>query len=117
MLEHEAKKVVTFVDSLLFCKDMYPSIPSCSFFNVPILSNLQNPGKAKVTRKFLVMEGIYMNTGNICPLPALLELAHRFKCRTILDENVSFGTLGETGRGVTEHFNVNVSIFRPLSCN
>ncbi|XP_034231659.1 serine palmitoyltransferase 1 [Thrips palmi] len=66
-----------------------------------------NPRKAKVTRKFLVMEGIYMNTGNICPLPALLNLAHRFKCRTILDENVSFGTLGETGRGVTEHFNVN----------
>ncbi|KAK3922386.1 Serine palmitoyltransferase 1 [Frankliniella fusca] len=68
---------------------------------------IKNPRKAKVTRRFLVIEGIYMNTGNICPLPALLELAHRFKCRTILDENVSFGTLGETGRGVTEFYNVN----------
>lgn len=69
----------------------------------------QNPRKAKVTRRFLVIEGVYMNTGNICPLPALLQLAQRFKCRTILDENVSFGTLGDTGRGVTEHFNINVS--------
>lgn len=51
-----------------------------------------------------------MNTGNICPLPSLVELARRFKCRIILDENVSFGTLGETGRGVTEHFNVNVCL-------
>lgn len=48
-----------------------------------------------------------MNTGKICPLRALLELAHRFKCRTILDENVSFGTLGDTGRGVTEFYNIN----------
>ncbi|KAJ1520215.1 hypothetical protein ONE63_004425 [Megalurothrips usitatus] len=67
----------------------------------------KNPRKAKVTRRFLVIEGVYMNTGNMCPLPALLELARRFKCRTILDESVSFGTVGETGRGVTEHFGVN----------
>lgn len=66
----------------------------------------KKPKKAKVTRRFLILEGIYMNTGNICALPELLSLAHYFKCRIIIDENISFGTLGEKGRGVTEHYNI-----------
>lgn len=33
----------------------------------------KNPKAAKVTRKFIVAEGIYMNTGQICPLPRLIE--------------------------------------------
>ncbi|KAK2119571.1 hypothetical protein P7K49_000957 [Saguinus oedipus] len=30
-----------------------------------------NPRKARVTRRFIVVEGLYMNTGTICPLPEL----------------------------------------------
>ncbi|TDG41287.1 hypothetical protein AWZ03_012284 [Drosophila navojoa] len=67
----------------------------------------QNPKKAQKTRRFLVVEGIYMNTGKLCPLPELVELRKKYKLRLFLDETVSFGTLGKTGRGITEHFNVN----------
>ena len=33
----------------------------------------QNPRKARVTRKFIVVEGLYINTADICPLPELVN--------------------------------------------
>ncbi|XP_069686959.1 serine palmitoyltransferase 1 [Periplaneta americana] len=66
----------------------------------------KNPKKAQVTRRFLIVEGIYMNSGDICPLPELVELRKKYKLRIFIDENVSFATLGEHGRGVTEYFNI-----------
>ncbi|XP_026473167.1 serine palmitoyltransferase 1 [Ctenocephalides felis] len=70
-------------------------------------NDLKNLKKATRRRRFLIVEGIYMNTGNICPLPELVELKKRYKARLFVDETVSLGTLGKTGRGVTEYFNVN----------
>ncbi|KAH8253467.1 hypothetical protein KR032_005662 [Drosophila birchii] len=67
----------------------------------------KNPKKALKTRRFLVAEGIYMNTGEICPLPELISLRQKYKLRLFIDESISFGTLGKGGRGVTEHFNVD----------
>ncbi|XP_071438670.1 serine palmitoyltransferase 1 isoform X2 [Hetaerina americana] len=68
----------------------------------------QKPKKAKATRRFLVVEGIYMNTGSIAPLPKLIELRKKYKLRIFIDESLSFGTLGSTGRGITEYFNIPV---------
>uniref|UniRef100_H2ZH95 Serine palmitoyltransferase 1 n=1 Tax=Ciona savignyi TaxID=51511 RepID=H2ZH95_CIOSA len=64
--------------------------------------------KSKVTRKFMVVEGLYMNTGQICDLPRLVELKYKYKVRLFVEESLSFGVLGDTGRGVTEHFNIPV---------
>lgn len=72
------------------------------------ISDAKNPKKAAATRKFLVVEGLYMNTGDICPLPQIVELKKKHKIRLFVDESVSFGTLGKHGRGVTEHFNIPV---------
>ena len=58
--------------------------------------------KLNAQRRFIVVEGLYKNTGNICPLEELVQLKHEFKYRLMLDESFSFGTLGDTGRGVTE---------------
>jgi len=65
--------------------------------------------KAAVTRKFMIVEGIYSNTGNICDLPRLIELKYKYKVRLFVEESFSFGVLGDHGRGVTEHFNVPIS--------
>ncbi|XP_035901674.1 serine palmitoyltransferase 1 [Anopheles stephensi] len=67
----------------------------------------RNPAKAKKTRRFLVAESIYMNTGEVCPLPRLVELRARYKLRLFLDESLSFGVLGDCGRGLIEHCNVD----------
>ncbi len=55
-------------------------------------------------RRFIVVEGLYKNTGELCPLPAILSLKEKYFYRLILDETLSFGTTGPTGRGITEHF-------------
>lgn len=67
----------------------------------------KDPGRAVHTRRFLVIEGLYAKSGDVCPLPKLIKLKHEYKLRMLLDESFSFGTLGTHGRGVTEHFGVS----------
>merc|ERR1711871_883093 len=59
-------------------------------------------------RRWIVTEGIYRNTGTICPLEDIIALKKEFGYRLFMDESYSFGTIGETGRGVTEHFGVHI---------
>jgi len=61
----------------------------------------------KIVRKFVVLEGLYYNYGDIVPLPEVLKLKEKYFFRVVLDESHSIGVLGNTGRGVTEHFGVD----------
>lgn len=70
--------------------------------------NMEHSRK-KVFRKFLIVEGIYQQTGTICPLPELMKLREKYMCRMFLDESLSFGVLGENGKGVTEYYGVDRS--------
>ncbi|CAG0907280.1 unnamed protein product [Darwinula stevensoni] len=47
-----------------------------------------------------------MNTGDLCRLPRIVELRRQFKVRLLVDESISFGTLGKTGRGIFEHYGI-----------
>lgn len=69
----------------------------------------KNPKKAARTRRFLIAEAIYMNTGEMCPLVELVALRQKYKLRLFLDESISFGAIGARGRGLTELLNVDVS--------
>uniref|UniRef100_A0A8K9UWE9 Serine palmitoyltransferase 1 n=1 Tax=Oncorhynchus mykiss TaxID=8022 RepID=A0A8K9UWE9_ONCMY len=71
------------------------------------IEDQRNPRKARVTRRFIIVEGLYINTADVCPLPDLVKLKYKYKVRIFLEESMSFGVLGEHGRGVTEHFGVN----------
>ncbi|KAI9788616.1 MAG: serine palmitoyltransferase component [Peltula sp. TS41687] len=62
-----------------------------------------------LTRRFIITEGLFENVGDMVDLPRLVELKYRYKFRVILDETWSFGVLGRTGRGITEHLNVDVA--------
>ncbi|KFP54415.1 Serine palmitoyltransferase 1, partial [Cathartes aura] len=77
----------------------------------------KNPRKARVTRRFIVVEGLYMNTGDVCPLPELIKLKYKYKVRIFLEESLSFGVLGEHGRGITEHFGINIDDIDLISAN
>jgi len=70
--------------------------------------DVKDKAKAMATRRFIVVEGLYLNTGSVCPLPKLVELKYKYKTRLIIEESHSFGVLGEQGRGVTEHFGVKI---------
>jgi 8-amino-7-oxononanoate synthase len=42
--------------------------------------------------------------GDLCPLPALLDIAEQFSCMLLVDEAHATGVLGATGAGCVEHF-------------
>ncbi|CAM9125171.1 unnamed protein product, partial [Lampetra planeri] len=81
------------------------------------MEDQKNPRKARVTRKFIVVEGLYINTADVCPLPELVRLKYKYKVRIFLEESMSFGVLGDHGRGVTEHFGVNINDIDLISAN
>lgn len=65
--------------------------------------------RLKTTRSFLIVEGIYDRTGTMCPLPELIEIKKEFKIRLFIDESHSFGVLGHSGRGITQHYGVDIN--------
>ncbi|XP_035996575.1 serine palmitoyltransferase 1 isoform X3 [Fundulus heteroclitus] len=46
-----------------------------------------------------------------------VKLKYRYKVRLFLEESMSFGVLGEHGKGVTEHFGVNIDDIDLISAN
>uniref|UniRef100_A0A915CNX1 Serine palmitoyltransferase 1 n=1 Tax=Ditylenchus dipsaci TaxID=166011 RepID=A0A915CNX1_9BILA len=59
----------------------------------------KDPKKAATIRRFIVVEGLYSKTANLCPLPGLMELKWKYKIRVFMDESLSFGVIGKTGKG------------------
>ncbi|KAI9255282.1 pyridoxal phosphate-dependent transferase [Sporodiniella umbellata] len=63
--------------------------------------------KKRLTRRFIVTEGLFANFGDIAPLDKLVELKKKFKYRLILDESQSIGVVGSRGAGLTDLYNVD----------
>ncbi|KAL2045517.1 hypothetical protein N7G274_001945 [Stereocaulon virgatum] len=70
---------------------------------------VREQSKKPLTRRFIVTEGLFENVGDMLDLPKTIELKLKYKFRLILDETWSFGVLGRTGRGITEHQNVDAA--------
>ena len=64
--------------------------------------------------RFLMLEGLYINSGEICPLREMIALRQQYKLRIFLDETCAYGTLGATGRGSIEHWDVEVRYLLPF---
>ncbi|KAH0786429.1 Serine palmitoyltransferase 1 [Histomonas meleagridis] len=57
--------------------------------------------------RWVITEGLFINDGTLLDLPALVQLRKEFCLRLIIDETYSFGSVGKTGRGVCEHYNIS----------
>lgn len=55
-------------------------------------------------RTLIVIEGLYSMDGDIPDLPRFVDIKQRYKAFLMVDEAHSLGVLGETGRGIREHY-------------
>lgn len=59
-----------------------------------------------IRRRFVVTESLFATTGDLALLPRIVELKNKYKYRLFLDESLSIGVLGATGKGLVEHYNI-----------
>ena len=65
--------------------------------------------RKNLNRRFIIIEGLYQNTGCISPLVQILQIAEHFKYRIYLEESMSIGVLGTRGKGSCEHHGVDIN--------
>ena len=58
-------------------------------------------------RVLIVIEGVYSTDGDIAELPQFIQLKQKYKTFLMVDEAHSMGTIGQSGRGISEYFNIN----------
>jgi len=56
--------------------------------------------------RIIVTDGVFSMDGNVAPMDKICELAEKYDAMVMVDECHSAGVVGETGRGVTELFDV-----------
>lgn len=56
--------------------------------------------------RVIVTDGVFSMDGNVAPMDKINELARKYDALVMVDECHSAGVVGETGRGVTELFNI-----------
>lgn len=60
--------------------------------------------------RLIVTDGVFSMDGNVAPLHKIYELANKYNAMVMVDESHSAGVVGETGRGVTELYNLRGKI-------
>jgi len=63
--------------------------------------------RGQFERVLIVVEGHYSMDGDIPDLPTLIDIKRRHQAFLMVDEAHSLGVLGETGRGLHEHFGID----------
>jgi len=56
--------------------------------------------------RLVVTDGVFSMDGNVAPLDKIVELASKYDAMVMVDESHSAGVVGQTGRGVTELYNL-----------
>ncbi len=54
--------------------------------------------------KLIVADGVFSMEGDLCKLPEIVELKHKYNCSIMIDEAHGLGVFGKQGRGVCHHF-------------
>ena len=76
------------------------------------MEELENQLKTAQAQRFrlIVTDGVFSMDGNVAPLDKIYALAEKYNAMVMVDESHSAGVVGETGRGVTERFNLRGKI-------
>ena len=76
------------------------------------MTELEEQLKKSQAQRFrlIVTDGVFSMDGNVAPLDKIYELAGKYNAMVMVDESHSAGVVGETGRGVTERYNLRGKI-------
>ena len=56
--------------------------------------------------KLIVVDGVYSMSGDLAPLPRILDLAEEYNAAVMVDDAHGLGVFGRQGRGTADHFGV-----------
>ena len=73
-----------------------------------VVEENKKTGASAAQRRFIVVEGLYMNYGDLAPLAEIVELKEKYQFRLILEESFALGVLGDSGKGSVEHHGLEV---------
>lgn len=71
------------------------------------LERLLSDRRHRYKRVLIAIEGVYSTDGDIPDLPRFVEIKKRHKAFLMVDEAHSIGTIGKSGRGISEYFGIN----------
>ena len=60
--------------------------------------------------RLVIVDSVYSMDGDIAPLPELRKVCDAHGALLMVDEAHALGVIGETGRGIEEHFNFEVKV-------
>jgi len=60
--------------------------------------------------KLIVTDGVFSMSGDICRLPDIAELAHKYKARVMVDDAHGLGVIGKGGRGTASYFGLEKEV-------
>ncbi len=60
--------------------------------------------------KLIVVDGVFSMEGDLCKLPEIVELKHKYNCSVMVDEAHGLGVFGKQGRGVCDHFGLTSEV-------
>ncbi len=75
--------------------------PHC---DITALKSQLSQQRQNYRRCLIVTDSVFSMDGDLCPIPALLDLADEFSCMLLVDEAHATGVMGNTGAGCVEHF-------------
>jgi len=62
--------------------------------------------KDSARRMLVITDGVFSMDGDIAPLPEIVEVADEFGAMVMADDAHGEGVLGDSGRGIVDHFNL-----------
>ena len=60
--------------------------------------------------KLIVTDGVFSMSGDICRLPDIAELAHKYRARVMVDDAHGLGVIGKGGRGTASYFGLEKEV-------